>query len=63
MAIREKKMKVVYDVLSNDYKRYISTFSTYNEAFELVLEHPALGLNIRERQVPWYTWLFWKIMR
>jgi len=56
-------MKLVYDVLSNDYKRYVSTFSTYEGAFELVLEHLVLGLNIRERQVPWYKWLFWKIMR
>jgi len=56
-------MKVVYDVLSNDYKRYVGTFSTHEKALDLVVEHPMLELTIRERQVPWYTWLFWKIMR
>ena len=53
--------RVVYDVLSND--TYIGTFSSLMGATTLVSEHPLLELDIKEREVNWIVWAFWKLMR
>ena len=54
---------IVYDVVSGDHKRHIGTFSTIMKATAVVSEHSLLKLDIIEREVNWFTWLFWKVMR
>ena len=43
-------MKILYDVLSFDYKRKIATYATKEKAIKLIDEHQDLELKLYKRK-------------
>ena len=51
----------VYDIVSSDGKRKVTTYTTINDALDKVNEHPMLRFQILPREVSWLTWLYYKV--
>ena len=51
----------VYDIVSSDGKRKITTCTMISDALDKVNGHPMLRLQILPREVSWLTWLYYKV--